>query len=88
MVGAQTDTIHITNWTPVDENGDPTGALGSLLLLEGAILPIPNNPLVSSNFVIDLTGSMMMQEFHVLESAIVNGELILDDAVDLACGTN
>jgi flagellar hook protein FlgE len=87
LIEADTDVMHVTNWTPINELGNPNGALGPLLLLRGATLPIPNPP-VSSNFVIDLTGTMMLREFYVLESAIVNGELVLDDAVDLACGAN
>jgi flagellar hook protein FlgE len=49
----ESDTVHVTNWTPLDANGDPTGALGPVNILEGAVLPIPD-PTVSSNFLIDL----------------------------------
>ncbi|WP_404363149.1 flagellar hook protein FlgE [Marinobacter sp.] len=45
--------VLISNWTPVDENGDPSGASGPRLISEGATTPIPDPP-VSSNFVVDL----------------------------------
>lgn len=50
------DIVHITNWQPSDENNAPTGALGPLNIVQGAILPIADPP-VSSNFVIDVGDS-------------------------------
>jgi flagellar hook protein FlgE len=88
MVEQESDTIHISNWTPADGNGVPNGALGPLLLLEGAILPVPNNPIISSNFIIDLADTTMLSNFYVFESALVNAEWVQDDSVDLACGAN
>ena len=52
---ASTGDIFITNWDPVNENGDPTGALTSANVLEGG-LPL-TDPATSSNFQIDLAGS-------------------------------
>lgn len=52
---ATTGNIFITNWDPVDENGEPTGALTSSNVLEGG-LPL-SDPANSSNFQIDLAGS-------------------------------
>ncbi|MDX1635609.1 MAG: flagellar hook protein FlgE [Marinobacter sp.] len=46
--------VLISNWTPLDENGDPNGAAGPRLISQGATTPIPEPP-VSSNFVIDLS---------------------------------
>lgn len=44
----------ITNWTPVDANGNPNGAATG----DGALTSFPfPDPLTSSNFVIDLTGT-------------------------------
>jgi flagellar hook protein FlgE len=51
-----TQDILISNWDPLDENGVPTGALGSLNILEGGILPVQEPP-VSSNFEVVLEGS-------------------------------
>jgi flagellar hook protein FlgE len=73
VVDAETDTIHITNWIPVNENGDPTGALGPLLLLEGAILPVPTDPHISSNFVIDLGNSTQFGSVFSVSSVDQNG---------------
>lgn len=46
--------VLISNWTPLDENGDPNGAAGPRLISEGATTPIPEPP-TSSNFVINLS---------------------------------
>ncbi|MEQ5833488.1 flagellar hook-basal body complex protein [Marinobacter sp. NFXS9] len=45
--------VLISNWTPVDGNGQPNGADGPRLVSSGGTTPIPDPP-VSSNFVIDL----------------------------------
>ncbi|MDF1762202.1 MAG: flagellar hook-basal body complex protein [Oleibacter sp.] len=50
-----TGDINITNWDPVDENGDPTGALTSTNVLEGG-LPVTEASR-NSNFQISLDGS-------------------------------
>jgi hypothetical protein len=49
-----------------------------------AVLPVPD-PQVSSNFVIDLTGSTMLSGVYVFEFAIVNDELVLNDNVEIIC---
>ena len=46
--------VLISNWTPLDQNGDPNGAEGPRLISQGATTPIPE-PAVSSNFVINLS---------------------------------
>ncbi|WP_166261445.1 flagellar hook protein FlgE [Marinobacter salicampi] len=46
-------SVLISNWAPLDQNGDPNGAAGPRLLSEGATTPIPDPP-NSSNFVINL----------------------------------
>ena len=50
-----TGSMFITNWDPRDENGDSTGAMNSLNLLEGG-LPL-TVPATNSNFEISLDGS-------------------------------
>ena len=61
-----TGDIYITNWDPVDENGDSTGALTSTNVLEGG-LPLSDPP-TNSNFQISLNGSTQFgSEFSVYE---------------------
>lgn len=51
-----TSSALISNWIPLDENGNPTGAVGPQNLLAGGTLPIVSPP-TSSNFEIRLTNS-------------------------------
>ena len=51
-----TGEMLISNWDPLDEDGNPNGALTSMNLLEGGGLPI-EEPFASSNFEIRLDGS-------------------------------
>ncbi|NOX50115.1 MAG: flagellar hook-basal body complex protein [Gammaproteobacteria bacterium] len=53
---AGTDPILISNWTPLDSQGNPNGATGPLNTLGGGALPIAQPP-GSSNFEIRLTDS-------------------------------
>jgi len=46
----------VSNWDPIDENGNPNGAFTSQNVAEGGSLPIPTTG-TSSNFQIDLAGS-------------------------------
>src|SRR5690606_1166026 len=50
------DPVLISNWTPMDEEGNPNGALGPQNVLSGGTMNIPDPP-TSSNFVIDLAGT-------------------------------
>ncbi len=50
-----TGDIYVTNWDPLDSQGNPTGALSSVNVLEGG-LPLTEPP-ANSNFQIDLDGS-------------------------------
>jgi flagellar hook protein FlgE len=68
----ESDTVHISNWTPVDVNGDPSGALGPVNILEGAVLPIPD-PAISSNFVIDLGDSTQFGSNFAVNQVNQNG---------------
>lgn len=48
-----TDPVLISNWQPLDANGDPNGARGPLNVVNGGVLPIPI-PATSSNFEVDV----------------------------------
>lgn len=50
---AGTDSMLISNWTPLDEDGNANGAVGQLNVLDGGALPITDPP-NSSNFEIRL----------------------------------
>lgn len=45
--------VLISNWTPLDANGQPNGADGPRLVANGGTTPIADPP-ISSNFVVDL----------------------------------
>ncbi len=49
-----TDDVLISNWTPLDEEGNPNGATLPLNVVDGGILPIDFPP-TSSNFEIDIS---------------------------------
>lgn len=51
--GSPENEILVSNWVPVDENGQPNGADGPRTVADGGQVPIPDPP-VSSNFTIDL----------------------------------
>ncbi|MCB1645215.1 MAG: flagellar hook-basal body complex protein [Pseudomonadales bacterium] len=72
LIEAESDTVHITNWTPVDENGDLTGALGPQNILEGASLPIADPP-ISSNFVVDMASSSQFGSVFSVNSVNQDG---------------
>ena len=47
------DTLLVSNWTPLDSEGNPAGALGPINVADGGTLPIAV-PAISSNFLIDI----------------------------------
>lgn len=51
---ALTDEVLISNWTPLDADGNPTGAMGPLNVIAGGALPIDVND-DNSNFEIDIS---------------------------------
>lgn len=53
---ALSEDMLISNWVPLDANGDPNGAMGPQNVLAGGTPVIPDPP-TSSNFVIDLNGT-------------------------------
>ena len=92
---AGTDSILISNWIPLDANGDPNGAVGPTNVLAGGSLPIPNPP-ASSNFELRLSDSTQFgSEFAVSaldQNGYTTGELsgldIDDEGVVAARFTN
>ncbi|WP_045860469.1 flagellar hook-basal body complex protein [Teredinibacter purpureus] len=51
-----TEDMLISNWVPLDSNGQPNGAMGPQNVLAGGTPAIPEPP-TSSNFVIELNGT-------------------------------
>ncbi|MEM6710083.1 MAG: flagellar hook-basal body complex protein, partial [Pseudomonadota bacterium] len=92
---AGTDQILISNWTPLDETGQPNGADGPLNTLAGGALPLPE-PANSSNFEIRLGDSTQYGSEFVVnaleQDGFTTGELsglsIDDEGVISARFTN
>ncbi|VUD56477.1 Flagellar hook protein FlgE [Thalassocella blandensis] len=60
-----TDPILVSNWVPLDEDGNPSSAAGPQNVLAGGSIPLPEPP-SSSNFVVDFTGTTQFgAEFSV-----------------------
>ncbi len=66
-----TGDMYITNWDPLDDNGDPTGAMSSVNVLEGG-LPLSDPP-GSSNFQITMTGSTQYGDDFSVDQRVQNG---------------
>lgn len=69
---ALTDTMLVSNWTPLDDEGNETGAMGPLNVLQGGVVPVVEPP-SSSNFLIDLTGSTQFGSDFGVEQLDQNG---------------
>ncbi|WP_163834086.1 flagellar hook protein FlgE [Spartinivicinus ruber] len=68
-----TNPIVITNWVPVDGNGDPINALQPVNISAGGdVLPLPEPP-TSSNFVIDIASSTQFGSPFAVDSLTQNG---------------
>lgn len=67
-----TDSILVSNWTPLGEDGNPIGALGPLNILQGGTIPVAEPP-SSSNFLIDLEGSTQYMKEFAVEDLDQNG---------------
>jgi flagellar hook protein FlgE len=67
-----TDTLLISNWTPIGSDGKPLGALSPLNVLQGGTTPVAEPP-SSSNFMIDLGGSSQFGSAFSVESLDQNG---------------
>ncbi len=69
---AGTDAILVSNWTPLDDEGNPNGATGPQNILGGGGLPLPQPP-VSSNFELRLTDSTQFGRDFALGSVEQDG---------------
>jgi flagellar hook protein FlgE len=67
-----TDSLLISNWTPIGADGRPLGALAPLNVLQGGTIPVAEPP-SSSNFVIDLSGSTQFGSVFSVENLDQNG---------------
>jgi flagellar hook protein FlgE len=66
------DQVLISNWTPLDAEGNPNGALGPQNILAGGTMNIPDPP-TSSNFTIDLTGTTQFSSVFSVNDVDQNG---------------
>lgn len=66
------DPILISNWVPLDANGNPNGALPPLNRLQGGALPVVEPP-SSSNFEIDMTGTSQFGSDFAVNDVDQNG---------------
>jgi flagellar hook protein FlgE len=66
-----TGEIYVTNWDPIDGNGDSSGALNSVNVLEGG-LPL-TTPSSNSNFKITLDGSTQFGSAFSVSEVNQNG---------------
>ncbi|WP_163834190.1 flagellar hook protein FlgE [Spartinivicinus ruber] len=65
--------IVVTNWVPLDSNGDPINALQPINVSSGGnILPLPDPP-TSSNFVFDITNSTQFGSLFAVKNLSQNG---------------
>jgi len=67
-----TEPVLISNWVPLDEDGNPNGASGPVPELLGGSLPIADPP-TSSNFQVRLNGSTQFGSGFALNSVDQNG---------------
>lgn len=62
---ALSDSLLISNWTPIDENGNEIGALGPLNVASGGSIPVAE-PAINSNFEINMDDSTQVgSDFEV-----------------------
>ncbi|RYZ88143.1 MAG: flagellar hook-basal body complex protein, partial [Moraxellaceae bacterium] len=69
---ALTDTMLISNWTPIGADGKSLGALPPLNVLQGGTTPVAEPP-ASSNFIVDLNGSSQFGSAFSVENLDQNG---------------
>lgn len=67
-----TGDVLISNWVPLDANGNRNGALGPQNVLAGGTTNIPTVP-VNSNFVIDFDGTTQFGSVFSVNSVSPNG---------------
>lgn len=66
------DDILVSNWVPLDRNGNPNGALPPLNVLQGGALPVVEPP-TSSNFQIDMVGTTQFGSDFAVNNVDQNG---------------
>jgi flagellar hook-basal body protein len=66
------DQILISNWSPLDSDGNPNGADGPINVPDGGTLPIPYPP-TSSNFEINLQGTTQLSSPFSINEIQQNG---------------
>jgi flagellar hook protein FlgE len=66
------DQVLISNWTPLDPDGNPNGAMGPQNVLAGGSVNIPDPP-TSSNFVVDLEGTTQFGSVFSVNDVDQNG---------------
>ncbi len=75
---ALSDEVLISNWTPLDANGEANGAFGPQTVADGATTVIPEPP-TTSNFVLELAGSTQFNEefgeYNVHQDGYTTGRL-------------
>ena len=67
-----TGDILISNWTPLDDNGDPMGTLQPLNVADGGTIPVPN-PATSSNFQVFLNDTTQVGSDFAVRAVDQNG---------------
>ena len=66
------DALLVSNWTPLDSEGNPAGALGPITVADGGTLPV-TVPAESSNFLIDINNSTQFSEDFYVSRLEQNG---------------
>ncbi|MBB6523496.1 flagellar hook-basal body complex protein [Pseudoteredinibacter isoporae] len=69
---ALSDDVLISNWTPLDAQGQPLGTLKPLPVLEGGVAPVPQ-PSTTSNFTIDMSKSSQFGDKFTVKSVDQDG---------------
>ncbi|MDN3639960.1 flagellar hook-basal body complex protein [Simiduia curdlanivorans] len=69
---ASSDQILISNWTPLDDNGNPNGALGPQNRLQGGALPVVEPP-TSSNMEVSMDGTSQYGSSFAVNNVDQNG---------------
>ncbi len=66
------DDVLISNWLPLDADGNHNGAATPNNVVDGGVLPIPDPP-ISSNFEIDISGTTQFGSPFAVTNMLQNG---------------
>lgn len=66
------DDVLISNWTPLDDQGQPLGTHKPLPVLEGGVAPVPQ-PSTTSNFTVNMGDSSQFGEKFTVEAVDQDG---------------